>query len=635
MQLTKRQILLLNLLNDTDVAEAAKLSQLLGVSVQTLKTELKALGPPLRKYGVSVKWLPGSRIAVRGTRRLPEMIKQTESWRELTNPEQILLILVLADSFLTIQDIADRLYMSKSFTEKALTKVIDARDDIEGLRHYGIRYTGSRQQRRELFAELLMPYMYGINFILELSQFDEQHFPLLEYLSPESIAKASDAADTLRSDTTIHLTDDSYCVFFLHLLFMLNEGEKDKRPDPIYSGLISEYDRNHTYVKLVGNLNDSADLRLSENDSAYLAGLLMSLRKTRMLNNTEIRDEMQGFIETLFARIEDTFDLSLDEDEQLREGLALHIYTTAVRRSTIEIYADEKQCTEIKKQYPLAFDMAVVTAEMMNEDYDCNLKDNETVYLGLHFQAALERRKKNIRKIRTVLVCHLGFAASELIKTKLERQNPSLDFIHAYALQEYLKAGPGDADLILTTEKIPETDIPLIYVSAGLTENELNSVRIFVDRRQVDDILLMVLHEADLVDLNDCSTSEEAICRMAQNLIDSENVKPEYLKSLLDREKISSTAIHRIAVPHGNPKLVTETKLLIGLSRDGIEWDGETITCVFMYAFTPHVVCKTEDVYTALFRKLASPEVEEEIYELRDLSGEEFKKKLIKAIAEG
>ena len=54
-----------------------------------------------------------------------------------------------------------------------------------------------------------------------------------------------------------------------------------------------------------------------------------------------------------------------------------------------------------------------------------------------------------------------------------------------------------------------------------------------------------------------------------------------------------------------------------------------------MYAFTPHVVCKTEDVYTALFRKLASPEVEEEIYELRDLSGEEFKKKLIKAIAEG
>lgn len=134
MQLTKRQILLLNLLNDTDVAEAAKLSQLLGVSVQTLKTELKALGPPLRKYGVSVKWLPGSRIAVRGTRRLPEMIKQTESWRELTNPEQILLILVLADSFLTIQDIADRLYMSKSFTEKALTKVIDAREHREGFR---------------------------------------------------------------------------------------------------------------------------------------------------------------------------------------------------------------------------------------------------------------------------------------------------------------------------------------------------------------------------------------------------------------------------------------------------------------------------------------------------------------------
>ncbi|MGI6109151.1 MAG: BglG family transcription antiterminator [Eubacteriaceae bacterium] len=635
MQLTKRQSQILNLLDNSRTAEAAKLSQMLDISQQTFKAEIKTLEPILEKFDIYINWLPGSRLAVRGRENFSRMLTQTQAYQELSNEDQILLMLVLSESFLTIQEIADRLYMSKSYTEKALARLLDSRDDIESLRHYGIRFSGDHLERSRIFCDLLVPYITGADFEIELRRFNELHFPLLDYVSEESIQKAEEAIAILQADTHFIFADDSVVQLFLHLLFILTLDRKpSRRTDPVYVKIISDYDQGQTYLNLVENLNENARLDLTENNRYYIAGLLMSLRKQRVLNNSEIQKQMQDFIKRVFRRIKTDFDIDFESDEQLWEGLSLHIYTTAVRRSTIETYADEEQCTAIMRQYPLGFEMAITTSDMIEAEYGYHLDDNEKVYIALHYQAALERRKKATRRIRTTMVCHMGFAAANLITTKLERKFPNIEFVHTWSLQEYLKKGTPECDLIITTESIPETDKPVIYLSAGLTENELGRVRHFVDRREVDDMLLMVLHESELIDLTDCHTPEAAIERLGRYLEDNGYVREGYTQTMQDREKISSTALKHLAVPHGNPSMVDETKLLVGTNRNGIPWDGEKITCTFLYAFNTQVFRENNDIYTALYRRLASNEVEQEIYNIRDLDGDEFKRNLIKIIKE-
>lgn len=635
MQLRKRQIVLLQMLKDQKTAEAAKISRMLDISLQTFKTELKTLEPMLESYGIEVVWLPGSRLEVNGRQHLTKMLKDTQANREFTDEDQILLMLALTPAFLTTQEIADRLYMSKSYTVKVVQKLLETRSDVESLRHYGIRYSGDTVSRRQIFAELLMPYLYGINFEAEIRQFSDLHYPLMHFISEESLDNAAAVISMLQTDKELSFTDVSVKQLFLQLLYILNEREGSQQDvDAITKTFVENYDKDKLYRGILENVIDELGLSLTEADRYYLTGLMMSLKKTKALGHTEIHGEMKAFIDSIIEEIAQRFDFNFDDDDMLKEGLSLHIYTTAVLSNMNEVYADEEQCREIRKQYPLGFEMAVLAAEQIEKEYGHHLGNNETVYLAMHFQAALERRKKNRRRIRVLLICHVGFAAANLIATKLERKFPSLEFCHTYSLQEYLLQSDTDCDLIITTEKIPASDKPVIYVSPGLTENELGEVQKFVDRRQVDDMLLMVLHESEIIDLSDCACAEQAINKMGGWIEKSGHAAPGYTQAMQDREKLSSTALTYIAVPHGDPVLVKETKLLIGLNPNGIAWGDETIYTAFLYAFNAQVCKENSDVFTTLYRRLASSEIENEIYQISSLDAESFKRKLIQLLKE-
>ncbi|MCB5942896.1 helix-turn-helix domain-containing protein, partial [bacterium 210820-DFI.6.52] len=76
---------------------------------------------------------------------------------------QILMTIILERDFVTIQEIADKLFVSKSLIEKQLVSILkEYKDDIQSIRHYGIRYSSSKLDRMSLFVKLVIPYMKGI-----------------------------------------------------------------------------------------------------------------------------------------------------------------------------------------------------------------------------------------------------------------------------------------------------------------------------------------------------------------------------------------------------------------------------------------------------------------------------------------
>ena len=108
---------------------------------------------------------------------------------------------------------------------------------------------------------------------------------------------------------------------------------------------------------------------------------------------------------------------------------------------------------------------------------------------------------------------------------------------------------------------------------------------------------------------------------------------PGYTDSVLDREQRSSTGLFYIALPHGNPALVKQTKLVIARMDVPVVWEDTKAVCAFLFAASTEVLKDDPLLFSTFYRKLSDPDIEEQIRELqteRQLSDEEFRKKMIR-----
>ena len=76
---------------------------------------------------------------------------------------------------------------------------------------------------------------------------------------------------------------------------------------------------------------------------------------------------------------------------------------------------------------------------------------------------------------------------------------------------------------------------------------------------QVNHLLELNILEAIILPIEE-KNMESAGKAMVQPLLEEDFVTEEYLQSVLEREEMSSTSLNHIALPHGNPAMVQNTR---------------------------------------------------------------------------
>ena len=221
MRFTRRDMKMIEYLRDYEVVELKAMSEYLGVSVKTLKNQLKELSETLKEFGVDVQFVSSNQILVKGHEKFAEVMSVSIPRFEMEFERRFLLLLVLHDNFLTIQEIADELLVSKSYAEKHLAAIMKKYpEDIQAQRHYGIRYAASQNKRREVFVKILFPYLFGEDYIVALEQFDNLHFPLFHYFTKKQMERTRGAVLQLQGLEWFQLTDESLQQLFLYILVL-------------------------------------------------------------------------------------------------------------------------------------------------------------------------------------------------------------------------------------------------------------------------------------------------------------------------------------------------------------------------------------------------------------------------------
>lgn len=74
MRFTRRDMKMIEYLRDYEVVELKAMSEYLGVSVKTLKNQLKELSETLKEFGVDVQFVSSNQILVKGHEKFAEVM---------------------------------------------------------------------------------------------------------------------------------------------------------------------------------------------------------------------------------------------------------------------------------------------------------------------------------------------------------------------------------------------------------------------------------------------------------------------------------------------------------------------------------------------------------------------------------
>ena len=240
---------------------------------------------------------------------------------EMEFERRFLLLLVLHDNFLTIQEIADELLVSKSYAEKHLASIMKKYpEDIQAQRHYGIRYAASQNKRREVFVKILFPYLFGEDYIVALEQFDSLHFPLFHYFTKKQMERTRGAVlQALQGLEWFQLTDESlaaaFSLYFVSCRVMQTAGIQ-KEPAAIQEDFINTQEFDGLFEWIPGWCQEFR-LPDSKEELRYMYTLLLSLRKQKIACQDQIMEKMRHPIQEILKGITERLSVDFCNDEDL------------------------------------------------------------------------------------------------------------------------------------------------------------------------------------------------------------------------------------------------------------------------------------------------------------------------------
>ena len=638
MGFDKRRDLVLRFLASKDVIDIAQLSDHLGISIQTLKSQLTSIEKEAG-YGVCFRETYPNRIEVVDRSRLALLLSARIGLHDLSVDKRLMMTLLLTRGYITLQNLADRLFMSRSSVEKHVAQISQQDTAIEATRHRGIRFAGGEEQRRSALVYALQPYLVGNDFLSCIRSFDRDQYPILRIFGERNAKKAQDFVRAVAADGSAIYTDESLAELFCNMLVTL--WSVDCGAESLqgrFLGIAIEKNIQLRCECTVRRLSDELGLDLPRAELERITALMLSLRKSDLGDMDAILERMEPLIDRILSVIYRTYSINLSGDAVLRHGLALHIWTTAVRHISLASQPELYPAEELKRTYPLGFELATVAAQIMEEVYGYLPDESEIVYIALHLQAALERSDNDIHpeyKVWAIIVCHYGLAASNLISERLEHALPQLKVVGSYSLNNYTDH-IDICDIVISTELLNETRKPIFYVTPMLHDPEIEPLRRFVhDRRYLNSIIETLLEEADVISISEKKTVEEVVNILSEPLTLRGDVADGFVDSVLERERIAPTDLDCIAIPHGDPNLVIDMHLVIGRASQGITWSDSTVNIIFLLAFSNQAFQCSPSPFSTFYRRLARPECEAKLFQTISLSDSAFKRQVISILLGG
>lgn len=588
--LTKRQNDIIDILtSQKDWIIGKDLAKYLSVSDRTIRNDIVAINNFYKEMYIESNIRKGYRIQ-NSKKRCAE--KQQNKIPENGNERRsFILKRLLQQGQINLYDIAKEIYISEFSVENDINKIRKLLENYPGLtigRKINIlQIFGEEREKRQLYEELIAFEMNGN--LLNLNKLAE-NFEKFDLLKVKEILKE------IFEECDYRLNERQIPEVMIHIGILLERNlsyhflkEREHKED---------FDKMQEYkisAKFFETMSNKLAFKITEAEVVEFAVYLKSGKKNEYYERNQLEQIVSDLVTHIIVEIKEHFDIDFSEDREFRLGLELHI-NSLLKRHYEKIEIDNTCLEEVKRKYPLIFEMGVWVSKIIGERLKITISENEISFISLHIGSAYERA--NLRKkYRCILICPHNQTVIDLCVQKLiNRFNERLEIVKCVSYFEEALIIENDPDVILTTQPIVHSlDITTVEISMFLdykdeaavfqTLNRLDQIR-YKNNFQFF-ILNLMREEIFTFDLEG-KNPEEIISSMCDMLYSRGYVKPDFKEGVLKRESLSATSFfHGFAIPHSMTNESTiHSAISTAILKKPVKWGNYEVRFVLLLAIT-------------------------------------------------
>lgn len=332
-------------------------------------------------------------------------------------------------------------------------------------------------------------------------------------------------------------------------------------------------------------------------DEIILFALLLLGKKGTSYSNEIVKENLNcspsSLVFNIIEDIKTTFGIDFSNDNEFKVGFEMHIISL-LERHLYDIEIDNIYLQEIKRKYPLIFEMGIRVCKILEERIHIRIKENEISFIALHLGAAYERANLK-RKYRVVMIYPYNQTLSDLFLQKImNRFSDRIEIIKCINFFEESEIEDLNPEIILTTLPL-EHSLNILTIEISIFMNNKDESNIFQALNRLDEIrykeafelLIMKLIKREFFYTSiKGETSTEIISQMCDDLYHKRYVTDEFKESVLKREHISSTSfIYGFSVPHSISSGATKKSAIsIAILENPIKWGEFDVRFVILLA---------------------------------------------------
>ncbi|QIB27610.1 BglG family transcription antiterminator [Caloranaerobacter azorensis] len=558
--LTKRQRDIISLLIEKEKYITVKEMALhFQVSSRTIRYDLDYIESWLKEKGFHLRRKPRKGIMIIG---LEDEQNRQIIYKEISKFEQkvfsieerryfIILYLLLASKSITLQDLSDKLFVSKNTIINDIEYIENIlrinKIQLDRKTRFGIQIRGDEEIIRKVFVKLLQnglnnKYLNDEKLLNLLGEFQIKEF--LKIINDMEKGMQISYCDTAKDELLINIL-----VAFKRIILQRWVIYDEK--------IIEKYVSKQEYkllVKLLKPLENKYCIQLKESEIVYLTKLFLGAKIWRTLNANFSKDELDfeviSITESLVQDIEQFLGLNLKEDIEFINSLRLHL-KVAIHRLRNNLEINNPLTEQIKYRNPFIYEISRKIMNKYEKLIGCSIPDDEIAFIAMYIGAAFERNKQSGFMPNVLVVCGSGLATSNLLITRLKIMLPEIKIVGPVALNQVKQIlDKVNIDFIISTIKFKLEEKDVIVVNPLLEHEDLSRLKTMIFKNTTRKQLMYLSNQSneaskkkiklkDFLDENavklnvECDNWIEAIKIASGLLIRRGDITEKYLQAMI------------------------------------------------------------------------------------------------------
>lgn len=586
--LNKRQNQIIDILNnDNNWITGKELAKLLNVSDRTIRSDIDVIN----KFYDCLLIKSNKRLGYQIDEAL--LFKQDIETKELipqNSHERCVYIireLLFKSKEINLIALQDQVFVSGYSIDndiKKIRKMISEYPSLKLIRSKNyISLRGNEADKRKLYKQLLTEETHG-NF-LNLNSIADlwSNFDLLEI---------KDILEDVCELYNYQIREIDFPMIMIHagvaIERIINRNYINSKTAKHHLNNNIEYQISYEFFHRVSK---TIDIELVEDEVVLFAQLLIgSYQKDDEDENLD--KLLNQIVDAVIKEVKDYFDINFSKDKDFKLGLKMHLQLLLERQQN-NVTITNIYLQEIKRKYPLVFEMAIRAGEVIADICKINVKENELSFLALHLGAAYDR-VNSIKRYRAVIIIPHNQMLSNMCIDKLKlRFEERMVIVKRYGFYEETMIKQQEPDLIITTVPLKHNlNIPTVQITLFVNyedESKVFQTLNLLDKQRYHEDFVVLVNELIRPDLfhvkKQMASSKEVIDFLCDELISKNLADERYKDDVFKRESVSATSfVNGFAVPHSIEITSKESCISIMILDKPVKWGDFEVKLVLLLA---------------------------------------------------